>query len=658
MEKHWNHTEDQTVRNITMNDAIYDHNDNGPDIILGTIIKPKEESEQPKKKKKFKLRLSLDSLKDIKSSAIVSVSSIYQKLLITNESLKKRYWDIIMELILGYNVITTLYFLAYAYPGESMLVVDYICWILFIIDIGVTFFTELATDKGPPIRKFSSIAFNYIKGWLVPDVLAIIPLAAGGYPQAEYLLRMFRLIKLPGVLNITDGTGISFLFTYFNFGKREKDGKVTYKFTTRIIASLIQLFIVIIFIVYFLGCLWFWFQHLVNDHRYSNKTGDSNNEGSFEYYYGLTSISSEHVALRSSYFMLTTIATVGYGDFLPRNVYEMAFISAIMLLGVAIFAVIMGNFNSAIAIYSEITNGNDHTGQLNNWLDNIERIHGKIPKDLKADIIKHFSYYFFKDRLKALAKNYWEASGPGDLISISQDYIVSLPEESYNEILESLFADVLGSYRFYFGPGKLKYALLPHFQPRLYTINTYIYKNNDPITDVVFFLTGNISIGILLNNKHQTLSYCEEGRTIIGDHSAITRSANKYDFLVEKQADAFVINSETFITILDNFFKAEKSNIIAIAAQREINLKRILFDHLQSSGLDQEAFNEVRKKYKIALKPAVKVEELNEDMIEHDLGRMKELSSKLEQQSKHILRLADTTEEARKVQLSHLKMSL
>ena len=658
MDKIWNLTEDQTVRNITMNDAIYDNHDNDPNVMLGTIIKPKEDSSIPKKNKKFKLRLSLDSLKDIKSSAIVSVRSLYQKLLISNESLTKKYWDVIMELILGYNVITTLYFLAYAYPGVSMLAVDYICWIFFIIDIGLTFFTELATDKGKPIRQFSNIAFNYIKGWLIPDVLAIIPLAAGGYPQAEYLLRMFRLIKLPGVLNITDGTGISFLFTYFNFGKREKDGKVTYKFTTRIIASLIQLFIVIIFIVYFLGCLWYWFQHLVNDLKYSNKNSDSIIEGSFEYYYGLRSLSSEHVALRSSYFMLTTIATVGYGDFLPRNIYEMAFISIIMLMGVTIFAVIMGNFNSAIAYYQEITNGNDHSGQLNNWLDNIERIHGKIPKELRTDILNHFSYYFFKDRLKALAKNYWEASSPEDLISVSQDYIKSLPEESYHEILESLFADVLGSYRFYFGSGKLKYALLPHFQPRIYLKNTYIYKNNDYITDVVFLLTGNISIGILLHNKHQTLSYCEEGRTIIGDHTAITKSVNKYDFLVEKQVDAFVINSETFVAILDNFFKLEKSNIITIAAQREINLKRILFDHLRTAGLDQEAFNEVRSKYKISLSRTEKVEELNENLIEHDLGSMKELSSKLEQQSRHILRLADTTEEIRRVELSRLKESL
>lgn len=656
MDKSYNQTEDHTVRNIKTTNQDLQELENSPQIMLGTIIKPQHDSEK-KKKKKFKLRLSLVSLKDIKASAIVSVRSIYQKLLISNKSLKKKYWDIIMELILGYNVITTLYFLAYAYPGASMLVIDYICWIFFIVDIGVTFFTELVTEKGQEIKRFSVIALNYLKGWLIFDVLAIIPLAAGGYPQAEYLLRMFRLIKLPGVLDITDGTGISFLLTYFSFGKREKDGKISYKFTTRIIASLIQLFITIIFIVYFLGCLWYWFQHLVNDDRYSSKT-DSSNEGSFEYYYGLRSLSSEHVALRSSYFMLTTIATVGYGDFLPRNVYEMAFLSAIMLLGVTIFAFIMGNFNSAIAYYEEISNGNDQTGELNNWLENVERIHGKIDGVLRNEILSYFSYYFSKDRLKGLAKNYWEASSEEDLVAVTQEYVKNLPEETYYEILDTLFSDVLSKYRYYFGDGKFRYAVLPYFQPRLFPENTFIYRNNDVITDVVFLTEGSVSIGISLFGKHQTLLYCETGRTVLGDHNAITKTENKYDFFVEKTVESFVINSETFCSILENCFKSHKSNIMTISARRELNLKRLLLDHLKRAGLDQFAINEVTNKYKSVLRNHAPTKEVDEQLIEKDLVNLNEVSMKLEQQSKHILKLAESTEELRNVQYNYLKKGL
>src|SRR5574343_643247 len=142
MAKAVNPTDEVTVRDICHSD-INDFSEDSPYVMLGMIIKPhRESSEIQQKNKKFKFKLSFDSLKSIKSSAIVPVISIYQKLIISNQSLVKKYWDVVMELILGYNVITTLYFLAYEYPGASMQVVDFICWILFIVDIGLNFFTE------------------------------------------------------------------------------------------------------------------------------------------------------------------------------------------------------------------------------------------------------------------------------------------------------------------------------------------------------------------------------------------------------------------------------------------------------------------------------------------------------------------------------------
>ena len=372
MSKSINQFNEMTIQDSLHIDSV-DFRGYSPNTLLGMIIKPHLVSDEiHQKKEKFKFKLSFESLKSIKTSAIVSVRSIYQKLIISHKSLVKKYWDVVMELILGYNVTTTLYFLAYEYPGPSMQMIDFICWVLFVIDIGLNFFTEQITDKGQLVRKFLIISKNYIKGWLIPDVLAIIPFAAAGLPQAEYLLRMIRLIKLPGVLNITDGTGISFLLTYFSFGKREKTGKITYPFTTKIIASLIQLCITIFFLVYFLGCFWYWFQNHAKNYVYSDdKTGKSTDESSFEEFYRLNEFHSEHIALRSSYFILTTISTIGYGDFMARNVYEMGFIISVMLAGVAIFGVILGNFNSAITFYTDVANGKDMLGELNTWMEMI-----------------------------------------------------------------------------------------------------------------------------------------------------------------------------------------------------------------------------------------------------------------------------------------------
>ena len=44
------------------------------------------------------------------------------------------------------------------------------------------------------------------------------------------------------------------------------------------------------------------------------------------------------------YFSYTTLSTVGFGDFNPRSDYERLLCIMILLLGVGIFALILGNF--------------------------------------------------------------------------------------------------------------------------------------------------------------------------------------------------------------------------------------------------------------------------------------------------------------------------
>jgi hypothetical protein len=54
------------------------------------------------------------------------------------------------------------------------------------------------------------IALNYVKGWLVLDVIAVFPfgLATGNW-DIEYLCRLVRISKLPNAVNMINGKGIS-----------------------------------------------------------------------------------------------------------------------------------------------------------------------------------------------------------------------------------------------------------------------------------------------------------------------------------------------------------------------------------------------------------------------------------------------------------------
>lgn len=83
-------------------------------------------------------------------------------------------------------------------------------------------------------------------------------------------------------------------------------------------------------------------------------------EETFNYHYNLDSYDTniERLVL-CCYFALTTLSTVGYGDLVPKNYSEKIIGIVIMILGIAFFSYIMGNFNDVLVNYDKI-NGIKH----------------------------------------------------------------------------------------------------------------------------------------------------------------------------------------------------------------------------------------------------------------------------------------------------------
>jgi hypothetical protein len=177
--------------------------------------------------------------------------------------------------------------------------------------------------------------------------------------------------------------------------------------------------------------------------------------------------------------------------------------------------------------------------------------------------------------------------------------------------------------------------------------------------EIVFVLTGQVSIGVKIKKTHRTLLYCEEGRTILGDYCAITNTPNKYEFFVLKKADTFVINTETFMTILDTYYKSDKVHLLSIANEREKTLKRLLSDLISNSALDPETLDDLNKKYgDHRLKTQSKKKEIEDEEIKKDLENLESISCNLELQSNKLLNIINTTQEVRNAQQTYLKRSL
>ena len=54
-------------------------------------------------------------------------------------------------------------------------------------------------------------------------------------------------------------------------------------------------------------------------------------------------VDSRAVMVKMWYYALTTLSTIGYGDFLPKSSIEKMFVCLIMMSGVTVFSYIMGS---------------------------------------------------------------------------------------------------------------------------------------------------------------------------------------------------------------------------------------------------------------------------------------------------------------------------
>lgn len=77
---------------------------------------------------------------------------------------------------------------------------------------------------------------------------------------------------------------------------------------------------------------------------YSTETETGVSGQGFIAYYGMQSRSHAFITITMTYYAFTSLSTVGFGDYAPRSDLERAIGSMILLIGVALFSYIMGNF--------------------------------------------------------------------------------------------------------------------------------------------------------------------------------------------------------------------------------------------------------------------------------------------------------------------------
>lgn len=77
------------------------------------------------------------------------------------------------------------------------------------------------------------------------------------------------------------------------------------------------------------------------------------------------------------YFALTTLSTIGYGDYFPISRNEKLVGIIFMLVGIVFFSQIMGSFIEIIQSYDQRMGGDDKGSNLNSWMTLLTRFTDK-----------------------------------------------------------------------------------------------------------------------------------------------------------------------------------------------------------------------------------------------------------------------------------------
>ena len=119
-----------------------------------------------------------------------------------------------------------------------------------------------------------------------------------------------------------------------------------------------QLVVLILSCSFFLGIFWIIICRDIFDWENTEDYDVYNQSNSFYSYYGfiddLQKDRNFDAMTKLIYWALTTLSTIGYGDFLPKSVNEKIIVCIVMISGVSVFTYIIGKFITILNGYREL----------------------------------------------------------------------------------------------------------------------------------------------------------------------------------------------------------------------------------------------------------------------------------------------------------------
>lgn len=485
-------------------------------------------------------------------------------------------WNSLLSVLVFYITLTLPFYLSFysnlelesnMYYFYSYLVMDF----TFIWDMVITFRTgiELTSSSGSTIIIFNQyqIMMKYVKSYFFVDIISNFPydlVIYGTEPSSTSATKLLRLAKITKMLKLIRLLKISRVKKLGRLMKLLKT--VRDIFMRPSTARLLQTLLLALLITHVSACIWYasgtvewktnnatWVNQYIDNERFRNGYGNK-----------------AELYIISLYWCISTLTSVGYGDIVARNSFEMIVAIVISWTGATIFGFMLGYLSQIVS------NLNKAKNQFHERMDSIGSYltYRKVPTSLRTKVTNYFQYFYTK-------------SSVFDEKQILEDL------SNYLRVELSMFltSDILSNIDIFRGLSDPSFfsMIVTMLRPLSAAIGDIIYFTDELASELYIILKGGVE---MISGNGYVIS-----RLLTGDHFGeldVNKRVDrrKYTARASEESDLFSLSKIDLIKVCECFPQVNKQIIESIAKRKKIE------SNLHASSKIHKVFTETQDKQK------------------------------------------------------------
>jgi CRP-like cAMP-binding protein len=492
-------------------------------------------------------------------SGIESIPLSRYQLLLHPESLFRFSWDMVKLFGFIFYLFSLPVMLMKYLDGASFqdslvhFISSYLIDAFFLVDAYLRFNKFMYYEEGLVIFEKSRIRHKYLEEhnifWELISLLPLDVLSIFIKRRYQYIFRSTKLLRLK---NFRRGLSV--------FERAMSDWKLE---GSLIKLRILKLNLALLITCHWVGCLWHGFANIGKRAGYEDTWLEADESD--------LSLSIDHSDfgnfgpyLRSIYWAIVGMSTVGYGDIVPVNILETTFATVIILFGGLILpavvgglAAYLGNMNGAEKVYRK------KLSRIKQYMR-----HRSLRKELIDRVVNYYEYL-------------WSRQG-----SIDEEEIMNeLPLPLRQSVAIYINKTNMSSALFQFCDDSLKEFIASALKPRIFLPSDTIIHEGEVGTSMFFIERGNV---FLSSSNGICLSILNRGM-YFGESSLLLSNLHSYSAHATTFCDVFELGKDEFHDILS-----------ASDIYKKKTLDHIKYLCKQKSGIHQNILMNLDRKPKIA----------------------------------------------------------